>query len=84
MEEFFEVWTWRQLGYHDKPCGLLNVGGFFDPLLRFMESMVSQRFLTSQEMGLITVSSDASVLVGALQNQAQGSSDNTADILTLT
>ena len=36
LEELFEVWTWRQLGYHDKPIGLLNVDGYYDDLLRFM------------------------------------------------
>ena len=36
FEELFEVWTWRQLGYHDKPIGLLNVDGYYDALLAFM------------------------------------------------
>ena len=37
MEEIFEIWTWRQLGYHHKPLGLLNVAGYYDELLRFIE-----------------------------------------------
>ena len=40
FEELFEVWTWRQLGYHDKPIGLLNVAGYYDPLLQFMNNTV--------------------------------------------
>ena len=40
FEELFEVWTWRQLGYHDKPIGLLNVAGYYDTLLDFMTARV--------------------------------------------
>ena len=39
LEELFEVWTWRQLGYHDKPVGLLNIEGYYDALLAFLASM---------------------------------------------
>jgi uncharacterized protein (TIGR00730 family) len=45
MEEFFEVLTWLQLGLHNNPIGLLNVGGFYDPLLLQMDRMVDQKFL---------------------------------------
>ena len=45
MEEFFEVLTWLQLGLHQKPIGLLNVGGFYDPLLQQLDVMVAQKFL---------------------------------------
>ena len=40
FEEFFEVWTWRQLGYHDKPVGLLNIAGYYDGLMQFLNSSV--------------------------------------------
>jgi hypothetical protein len=53
FEEFFEVWTWRQLGYHNKPIGLLNVDGYFDGLLAFMQNTVSQGFVSGWQMGLI-------------------------------
>jgi len=53
FEEFFEVWTWRQLGYHNKPIGLLNVDGYFDGLLAFMQNTVSQGFVSDWQMGLI-------------------------------
>lgn len=45
IEEFFEVLTWSQLGFHQKPCGLLNIGGYYDALLAFMDGMVAQEFI---------------------------------------
>lgn len=58
FEEFFEVWTWRQLGYHDKPVGLLNVDGYYDELLGFMQTGVEQQFMGPWQMELIRVGSD--------------------------
>ena len=58
FEEFFEVWTWRQLGYHDKPVGLLNVDGYYDGLLGFMQTGVDQQFMGPWQMELIRVGSD--------------------------
>src|SRR5438093_4267667 len=46
LEEIMEVFTWLQLGLHLKPVGLLNVGGFYDPLLRFLDHVRDERFLT--------------------------------------
>lgn len=45
LEEFFEIWTWRQLGFHDKPVYVLNTAGFFDPLMRFLLHQVKEGFL---------------------------------------
>ena len=58
FEEFFEVWTWRQLGYHDKPVGLLNVDGYYDGLMGFMQTGVDQQFMGPWQMELIRVGSD--------------------------
>jgi len=58
FEEFFEVWTWRQLGYHDKPVGLLNVDGYYDGLLEFMRTGVEQQFMGPWQMELIRVGAD--------------------------
>ncbi len=55
FEEFFEVWTWRQLGYHDKPVGLLNMGGYYDPLVSFLHSTVKQGFMGDWQMDLIRI-----------------------------
>ena len=58
FEEFFEVWTWRQLGYHDKPVGLLNLNGYYDSLLVFLESSVKQGFMSRWQMQLIENSAE--------------------------
>jgi hypothetical protein len=50
FEELFEVWTWRQLGYHDKPIGLLNVDGYYDGLLAFLQSSVAHGFMGPWQM----------------------------------
>ncbi len=55
MEEFFEVWTWGQLGLHEKPYGLLNVSGYYDPLIRFLDHMVEERFLLEQVRSMVLV-----------------------------
>jgi uncharacterized protein (TIGR00730 family) len=58
FEEFFEVWTWRQLGYHDKPVGLLNVEGYYDGLMTFIGHSLDQQFMGPMQMQLIRVDSD--------------------------
>jgi len=56
FEELFEVWTWRQLGYHDKPIGLLNVNGYYDGLLEFMQHTVRQGFVSDWQLDYVLVS----------------------------
>lgn len=70
LEEFFEVWTWRQLGYHDKPVGLLNMNGFYDSLLAFLGSAVNAGFMIDWQMDLIRTGSDAELLLEALVQAA--------------
>lgn len=53
LEELFEVWTWRQLGYHDKPIGLLNITGYYDGMLAFLQNAITQGFLGEWQMGLV-------------------------------
>lgn len=53
FEEFFEVWAWRQLGYHDKPIGLLNTQGYYDGLLAFAKHAHQQQFMVDWQMELI-------------------------------
>ncbi|MCB2023662.1 MAG: TIGR00730 family Rossman fold protein [Ottowia sp.] len=55
FEEFFEAWTWRQLGYHDKPIGLLNQNGYYDALLRFVGDSMAGGFMDGSQMRLIEV-----------------------------
>ena len=58
LEEFFEIWTWGQLGMHTKPCGLLNVGGYFDPLLEFLDHAVEEKFVRDVHRAMVIVESD--------------------------
>src|SRR5215510_1892789 len=56
LEEFFEVLTWAQLGLHQKPCGLLNVRGFFDGLLSFIDHSIDERFVRRENRAMVIVS----------------------------
>jgi uncharacterized protein (TIGR00730 family) len=58
LEEFFEVWTWRQLGYHAKPVGLLNLDGYYTELLAFLNSSVKNGFMSDWQMELICVANE--------------------------
>jgi uncharacterized protein (TIGR00730 family) len=58
LEELYEVWTWRQLGYHQQPIGLLNVDGYYDDLLRFMQRSVDEGFLSAEQMAAVQVGTD--------------------------
>lgn len=79
FEELFEVWTWRQLGYHDKPIGLLDVGGYYAPLLAFLRASVSHGFMNDWQMGLLRVESDPAVLLSQLA-QDSGISSRASDL----
>ncbi len=78
FEELFEVWTWRQLGYHDKPVGLLNVEGYYDALLGFLGQTVAGGFVAPQQHALLEVASDAETLlelIGRLAPRATAPDD---------
>jgi predicted Rossmann-fold nucleotide-binding protein len=66
----FEVWTWRQLGYHVKPLGLLNVAGYYDSLLGFLAHSREQGFMTSAQTDLLHVDTDAAALLRHLEQLA--------------
>ena len=70
FEEFFEVWTWRQLGYHDKPVGLLNTEGYYDGLLQFVQHSIKQGFLSDWQLELIKCESEPEALLAALVQDA--------------
>jgi uncharacterized protein (TIGR00730 family) len=70
FEEFFEVWTWRQLGYHDKPIGLLNTHGYYDGLLQFAQNSVNQGFLNDWQMDLIRSGTEPKALLEELVQAA--------------
>lgn len=68
LDEFFEVLTWRQLGLHRKPIILLNIAGFWDPLLALMRHVVAQGFAGDDILGFVTVVADVTALEHALQD----------------
>ena len=70
LEELFEVWTWRQLGYHDKPIGLLNVAGYYDRLLEFLTVSVTQQLIGDWQMRLIRADNDPAALLQTLVDAA--------------
>lgn len=70
LDELFEIWTWRQLGFHDKPIGLLNAGGYFDPLVQFLDRSVGEGFLEPSHRGLLQVADAPAGLLDALRAAA--------------
>jgi uncharacterized protein (TIGR00730 family) len=63
MEEFFEVLSWAQLGIHAKPCGLLNVSGYYDPLIQFLDHAVSEDFIKPKHRVLMMVEGEPGKLL---------------------
>ncbi|MBA2117784.1 LOG family protein YvdD [Planctomycetes bacterium FF15] len=66
LEELFEVITWAQLGFHAKPCGLLNVEGFFDPLLAMLDQAADQQFMSPENRSLLLTASEPSEVLQQL------------------
>ena len=67
LEEFCEVLTWTQLGLQRKPCGILNVDGYFDHLLKLFDHAVSERFVRPEHRALVLADQDAASLVDRLE-----------------
>jgi uncharacterized protein (TIGR00730 family) len=76
LEELFEAWTWWRLGYHDKPCALLNVGGFYDGLVSFLDHIVGEEFLKPMHRDMLIVEPDVDALLNALAHHAAPRSGN--------
>ena len=70
LEELFEVWTWAQLGYHAKPCALLNVDGFYDPLIAFLDNVVERQFLKPPHRAMLIVADEPKELLARLGSYA--------------
>ena len=66
LEEFFEVWTWAQIGLHGKPYGLLDVAGFYTPLVRFLQSTVEQKFLRAEHLDMVYVEAEGAPLLARM------------------
>ncbi len=67
LEEFCEIVTWAQLGLHAKPCGLLNVGGFYDPLLALVRTMVENRFVRDAHADIVLAAPTSETLLAAMR-----------------
>lgn len=63
MEEFFEIFTWAQLGLHGKPCGILNINGYFDLMLQFFRHMNEQQFLQDKYASMVLADTDPAGLL---------------------
>jgi uncharacterized protein (TIGR00730 family) len=72
FEELFEAWTWHQLGYHQKPLGLLNIAGYYDGLIAFLQKSVETGFMWQKTANLLQVGSRAELLLPALIGSVQG------------
>lgn len=63
IEEFFEILTWAQLGFHSKPCGLLNINGYFDFFIKFINNAKDEKFIDSEYLDMVIVDKDADTLI---------------------
>jgi uncharacterized protein (TIGR00730 family) len=63
MDEIFEQWTWSQLGIHAKPCGFLNVNGYFDPLVAMIKRMVAEGFVAPSSAAILAVEDEPEQLL---------------------
>jgi uncharacterized protein (TIGR00730 family) len=68
LDELFEALTWTQLGYHRKPCGLLNVSGFFDRLADYLEHAVQEGFLIREHRDMLVVADDPDLMIERLRS----------------
>jgi uncharacterized protein (TIGR00730 family) len=68
LEELFEVFTWSQLGLHDKPIGLLNVNGFYDGLIGFLQHVITERFLRPEQASLLIHEQNGERLLARLKS----------------
>lgn len=72
LEEILEILTWRQLGLHDRPCAVLNVNGYFDPLLNFLDHAVAEQFLQSEHRNRLTVETTPAALLDSMETRNDG------------
>jgi len=63
FEEIFEIWTWAQLGFHDKPCGILDVAGYYEKLAEFLDQSVTEGFVSAECRAILSIDTDAERLL---------------------
>ena len=69
LEEFFEVFTWLQLGYHHKPVGILNTAGFYERLIDFMNHLMQEGFMLREHFNRLIIEENPESLIRILLNQ---------------
>ncbi len=79
LDEFFEAATWTQLGIHTKPCGVLDVGGYFEPLRAFLDAAVTQRFLSPEHRALVVFGDEPGPLLDELGGWTPASAEKWLD-----
>ncbi|WP_459616047.1 LOG family protein [Bordetella sp. 2513F-2] len=70
FEELFETWTWAQLGMHRKPCGVLNIAGYYDKLAGFLDHTVEEAFMRPEHRAMLAVESDPAALLDRFERYA--------------
>lgn len=70
LDELFEMWTWAQLGLHDKPCALINTAGYYDPLIAFLDGAVREGFLRPEARSRLQVFAEPAAASGFFTNRA--------------
>ncbi len=83
LEELIEVLTWAQLGLHEKPCGLLDVCGYFEALVRFLDHAVDERFMTPADLARLLVDEDPETLLNRFMAYQAPNGDKAAWTLRL-
>ncbi|EJL32855.1 TIGR00730 family Rossman fold protein [Novosphingobium sp. AP12] len=68
FEEMFEAWCWSQLGYHNKPVGLLDIGGFYSGLRQFIDNVVDEGFLQPRHRSMLIVEKDPETMIDRIIN----------------
>ena len=67
MDEMFEVWTWAMLGWHDKPSALMNVEGYYDDLIRFLDRSAEDAFVKQAHRDMLIIDSDPAIMLDRMQ-----------------
>jgi hypothetical protein len=68
FEELFEIWTWAQLGFHQKPIAVLNVNGYFDKLIAFLEDSAAKGFIKAVHQKMLLVSNSPDELIQKIKS----------------
>ncbi len=67
LDEFFEIWTWAQLGIHKKPCAILNSENYFEELISFIKKAVNQKFIIPEFFNMLIIETDAEILISKMK-----------------